>query len=183
MIYYVHGFASCAHANEDKINDLYTIFPSEDVQCLEYDSTNDFNENMHILINQVTQGEDNFFIGTSLGGYYAYNLANHFKCMSVALFNPCVSPYDIIDSRTTYKNYCTGMSFNVSDPVRRSYRNLKKLNSIATWVFRGINDTLTNWNDEFFNSCKELIIPEGHRISSFIPYENELREARNHFAI
>ena len=183
MIFYVHGFASCAYANEDKLRELSLIFPEEEVQGLNYASEEGSKEILASLIEQVGDSRDNFFIGTSLGGHHAYLLANHFKCMSVALFNPCIDPSKILTSHKIYQNYCTGKPFQISEEVRASYTELQKINNLGTYVFRGETDTLTDWDSGFLSSCKINFIPEGHRISSFVPYERELKEARNYFAI
>lgn len=182
MIYYIHGFRSCALANEPKVLELKKMFPSETVIGLDYDSFTSFDNIFNTLMGSIDPEADNFFIGTSLGAYYARILAEETGSNCV-LFNPLIDPVDSLKPGM-HINYCTGLRDFMNRATIESYYgvNFDLSISIPTTVFLSKNDEVLD-NEKARNLFKKFAniidIDEGHRINTFNPYAKEIISTRN----
>ena len=69
---YIHG----ANATRTSWNYIRSKVKSQNECILEYSSYNKFTDNLDAMLNDLERFERVFFIGHSLGGIYAYHLAN-----------------------------------------------------------------------------------------------------------
>lgn len=182
MIYYIHGFRSCALANEPKVQELRKMFPYEACVALDYDSFDNFDNILDSLMLQIDHEAENFFVGTSMGAFYARILAEETSSNCV-LFNPLVDPVDDLNPGL-YINYCTGLKGYLSAANIDSYigANFDLSITIPTTVFLSKNDEVLN-NEKARNLFKKFAniidIDEGHRINTFNPYAKEIIGTRN----
>ena len=182
MIYYIHGFRSCALANEPKVQELKKMFPYEACVALDYDSFNNFDNIFDSLMNQVDHEAENFFVGTSMGAFYARILAEETGSNCV-LFNPLVNPVDDL-MPGTYINYCNGLKYTLTRGAVESYYgvNFDLSISIPTTVFLSKKEKVLNniKARKLFKKIANIIdIDEGHRINTFNPYAKEIIGTRN----
>lgn len=94
MIFYIHGLNSSS--NSEKFEKLKKFFKNEEVIGLNYDSRH--LENYDKILSDLKRQIDKYkhhdqimLVGTSLGGYWANQLSNIYKCKKV-LLNPCLFP-------------------------------------------------------------------------------------------
>lgn len=69
---YIHG----ANATRTSWNYIRSKVKTQNECILEYSSYNKFTDNLDTMLNDISRFERVFFIGHSLGGIYAYHLAN-----------------------------------------------------------------------------------------------------------
>lgn len=126
-VFYVHGFAS--GINIAKLDNLRKTI--NDDRCsvigLHYESNWDFDTIISSLIGQVNQYIDEFdefvFIGTSLGGLFARELANHYNERMIVI-NPVTDPYNQLRQFIGInKNYATNQTFEFTEQLLSSYKN------------------------------------------------------------
>jgi predicted esterase YcpF (UPF0227 family) len=111
MIAYLHGFNSGHDPQNIKISTLRKI--DKDVIGIQYDSF-DTRDNVIASIVAALQeyADDLTIVGTSLGGYYAAEVAR-ILCTPVVLINPCVNPHVHFCERNlddVYTNYVSGQN-------------------------------------------------------------------------
>lgn len=124
-IFYIHGFNSFASASDEKLVELKRIFPEHDVRPLNYDSGAVFITNVRKMIDEVAEVNDELmFIGTSLGGHYAYHLNNIFIAKAV-IMNPSITPREtMIRYIGENTNFATKETYELSDYAVDSYSDL-----------------------------------------------------------
>lgn len=120
LIVYFHGYGSSA--NTDKVTRLKEMYPND--QVLAFDINIDpkislpylTEKIMDELIKYFNVPGDLYFVGTSLGAWYANELSNTFGCKAL-LINPCIDPETSI------------AKYGVEEKVRTHYSkaNLKDL--------------------------------------------------------
>ena len=146
-IYLIHGFASAPKYPSDKAAVLEQVFGLPVVQ-LQYDSGTSFGENIDALKKQVRQ-LPLFFVGTSLGGFYASKLAEYYyaehACMPIML-NPCHNPGTVMrGSIGTHSNFATGEDFYLSEEAVNSYRDVVFIDEskvMPRWILLNMDDEL-----------------------------------------
>lgn len=95
MFIYLHGFNSAFNPESEKIAELSKV---DEVVGFNYDSfANAFDifddlEKQFRLLRESKSESEFVFVGTSLGGFWAAQLANHFGEPSI-IINPSVNPY------------------------------------------------------------------------------------------
>lgn len=128
---YLHGFNSAFDPNHEKVRHLERIGT---VTGITYDTSKTFNEIYDFLIDQALQYDltEVVFVGTSLGGFWAANLAQYFGTPSV-LINPCYDPTNMLTKYIgMHTNYQTGEQTDFSNAARESYIgiNIQNLNFV-----------------------------------------------------
>lgn len=126
-LYYLHGFNSGLKPDSEKIRKLKTL---GQVTMLEYDSF-DTRENILAQLEEDTRAHlDPVFVGTSLGAYYAYELA-HKLCAASILINPAINPGEHLREGigNTFENYVTGERRTLTGKSVNSYigKEMKRL--------------------------------------------------------
>jgi len=125
-IYLLHGFASAPKYPSDKADVIASVFHLP-VKQMAYDSAASFTENFSRLQDQVDV-KPKFFIGTSLGAFYASKLAEHYDdtfAASPIMLNPCHNPFEILAGALgEQQNFATGESFRFEQHALDSYRDV-----------------------------------------------------------
>ena len=139
-VFYVHGFAS--GINYAKLDSLSKTINDDhcSVIGLHYNSDWNFDQIKNSLINQVNTYIDEFeelvFIGTSLGGLFARELANHFNSPMIVI-NPVTDPVNQLSQFVgTVVNYSTGQMFTFTNQNIQSYNDytLQRKGPCLTYV-------------------------------------------------
>lgn len=174
-VYLIHGFASAPKFPSDKVSVLEQVFALPVVQ-LRYNSGAGFASNMEALKAQVRL-PPLFFVGTSLGAFYASHLAEHFyaehACMPIML-NPCHNPAELLhDSVGEHVNFATGERFFLSDVSVDSYRALPLMHAniqMPRWILLNMDDELIDAEQTqalFKNQLEVMTFPSGgHRFEN-----------------
>jgi len=180
IIYLIHGFASAPKSPSDKADVLERVFEMP-VRQLEYNSGAMYEDNMEALKAQVCR-QPLFFVGTSLGGFYASKLAEHFydehACMPIML-NPCHTPATVLkDSIGRNTNFATNEDFHLSDKAVNSYLNVPLIDNskvIPRWILLNLDDELIDANEThaLFKDKLEVIAFKrgGHRFENIATEE------------
>lgn len=88
MIVYLHGFNSAGTVNNDKVIELMKL---DDVYIITYNTFGNASEIIDKIAGEVDGFTDLIFVGTSLGGFFAAQLAKRFDAPAV-LINPLFEP-------------------------------------------------------------------------------------------
>lgn len=134
MIFYIHGFNSLSTGSK-KIED-FSKFLGQEVIPLDYDSCKHYEENITNMTLKIVDSalngyghckdkyNEDIFIGTSLGGFYAANLASIFNGTAIML-NPALNPKETLHKYIgIQKNYTTGMISEFKQEHVNSYKNI-----------------------------------------------------------
>lgn len=159
-VFYVHGFAS--GINYQKLDSLAKIINNDNVNVmgLQYDSDWSYDRIKDSLITQVNQYvnelTDIVFIGTSLGGLFARELANHYNERMIVI-NPVVDPFtqlkQFIGSNI---NFSTGKHFEFTHEILNSYKNYKlEQKALCVTYISDCDDVLID-NNQLVESQKQL---------------------------
>jgi predicted esterase YcpF (UPF0227 family) len=105
MFIYLHGFNSAFNPESDKIKDLESL---GEVVGISYNSFGSYKEIFKEISSKVPRNKNIIFVGTSLGGFWAAEMARAFSTPSV-LINPCYDPYRMLRKYVCvqHKNYIT----------------------------------------------------------------------------
>jgi len=146
-IYLIHGFASAPKYPSDKAEVLARVFRMP-VQQLAYDSGASFEDNLAELKRQV-QAPPLFFVGTSLGAFYASKLAELFYDEHASLpimLNPCHYPAMMLKASVgTHTNFATGEDFCLREEVLHSYHGVPLIDEakvMPRWILLNMDDAL-----------------------------------------
>lgn len=151
-VFYVHGFAS--GINIAKLDNLRKTINDHNCSVigLHYESNWDFDTIINSLIGQVNQYIDEFdefvFIGTSLGGLFARELANHYNERMIVI-NPVTDPYNQLRQFIGInKNYATNQTFEFTEQLLAGYKNytIKRGGLCLTYV--STQDEVLNHNSD-----------------------------------
>lgn len=151
-VFYVHGFASGINTN--KLDNLRQTINDRNCSVigLHYESNWDFDTIISSLIGQVNQYIDEFdefvFIGTSLGGLFARELANHYNERMIVI-NPVTDPYNQLRQFVgVNKNYATNQTFVFTEQLLSGYKNyaIKRGGLCLTYV--STQDEVLNHNSD-----------------------------------
>jgi len=94
-----------------------------------------------------------FFVGTSLGVFYASKLAELFYEQGAipVLLNPCHNPAFTFQGRTgQHTNFITGEGFELNEQAIVSYRDvpfIDRSTTISRWLFLNLDDGLIDANE------------------------------------
>jgi predicted esterase YcpF (UPF0227 family) len=169
MIIYLHGFNSAGTVNNDKVIELQKL---DDVYIVTYNTFGNATEIIEKIADEIDDIDDKIFVGTSLGGYFAAQLAKRFHAPAVLinpLFQPEVNLQHFIG--VPQVNFVTEERGVLTRPTVASYKALPDISkaedfSIIPLVIVAENDELipADLSSEYF---KEMIIFKtkdgGHR--------------------
>lgn len=114
-ILYFHGFKSSSNSGKAQEFKSFVENHTSQTKILIPDLDDDFKQaskQIKRLINEIDQNI--FFMGSSLGGYYALYFAGLYKTKSV-LINPAIPPLNGFEEHLgKNENYATGNKFTIS---------------------------------------------------------------------
>lgn len=178
-IYLLHGFASAPKHPSDKVDVLERVFELP-VKQLQYDSSGSFSHNIEQLKGQVNV-TPLFFVGTSLGAFYASKLAEIFQAEAAMpiMLNPCHNPHRILRTLIgKHVNFVTGEEFTLTDSAVNSYKDISLINqdiTIPRWILLNMDDELIDSHETkrlYDNSLKIFCFHHGgHRFANIASEE------------
>ncbi|WOT04626.1 YqiA/YcfP family alpha/beta fold hydrolase [Shewanella youngdeokensis] len=181
MLLYIHGFNSSPKSNKGLVTARFIqqYYPKLNFQQPQL--PNEPREVMALLIEIVEQakaaGEPIYYIGSSLGGYFASYLAENFGGRAV-LINPAVKPFELFDEfiGTQYNPY-TNETYQVSAKHKQDVAQFDTaaiLNPDRFYVLLQTGDEVLDYKQavQKYHCCKMTIEPGGDH--SFIGYEDQL---------
>ena len=160
--YYIHGLKSNGRFSSNKLREVL----QSDVELLDWKDEIFYHYNMEILHKQLKDKEDYILIGSSLGGFYAMQLANTFSVPCV-LFNPVIYPKKSFEKVKD--------KYNINEDIVNSYPDKPdKQILIPRLIVVGKNDEILDPNDAinyWNNKCNLLITEDKHHIENFKPFK------------
>jgi len=173
-IYLIHGFASAPKYPSDKADALARAFGLS-VKQLGYDSAATFKDNLEALKAQV-DAPPQFFVGTSLGAFYAARLAetDDPQIAMPILLNPCHDPATSLKSSAgMHTNFATGNDFELTEAAIHSYRGVPFIDASKTlpgWILLNMDDERIDAHEtqSLYHDKLEVIAFEhgGHRFEN-----------------
>jgi len=174
-IYLIHGFASAPKHPSEKAAVLEQVFGLS-VKQLSYDSAASYQDNFAALKGQVDT-EPLFFVGTSLGAFYASRLSELFYEQHAAMpimLNPCHNPVASLGAHKGMNaNFVTGKSFEFTERAIASYRDVPFINTsliMPRWILLNMDDEQIDAHETqlLYKNTLEVIPFEygGHRFEN-----------------
>jgi len=170
----IHGFASAPKYPSDKADALERVFEMP-VKQLGYDSAATFEDNLAALKMQV-DAPPLFFVGTSLGAFYAARLAEAYypKLSMPILLNPCHNPEAALQSSVgMHTNFATGNDFELTEDAINSYSRVPFIDTskiLPRWILLNMDDELIDAHEtqSLYQDKLEVIAFEhgGHRFEN-----------------
>jgi hypothetical protein len=168
----IHGFASAPKYPSEKADALERAFGMP-VRQLAYDSSAPFDANLATLQAQLDQ-PPLFFVGTSLGAFYASRLAEYYPHAVPVMLNPCHNPAVVLQSSAgRHTNFATGETFELSAAAIASYRDIPMIDSrrsLPRWILLNMDDELIDAHQTLalYRDAVEVITFEhgGHRFEN-----------------
>jgi predicted esterase YcpF (UPF0227 family) len=120
MIYiYLHGFNSAYDPDADKVKALASI---GEVTGITYDTFGSYKDIFTKISAQIPDRDDIVFVGTSLGGFWAAEMAASLGYPSV-IINPCYDPRNMLSKYTDIiiTNYYTAVTNVLTKEVVETY--------------------------------------------------------------
>lgn len=181
MIFYVHGFNSSKESSTGKMLAEQSGRP---VVRLGYDCSKPFKENLEKLSLEAWKDMDGFdvIVGTSLGGFYACEMAKELQTCAV-VFNPAMKPKSQLKKFLGENiNFATGEKWMFTDDILNSYpEELKAPRGLPVKAYASRNDEVLPGNGELvfeaFNDFEWM--DSGHRIADFRKYLDEIKKYEN----
>lgn len=116
-VLYLHGLESKPGGSKVKyLNDRFMCY----APAMDYDNNELFEE----MLDLCAAEEFDLIIGSSMGGYFAHQLATHFEEVELMLFNPAVhsrsfEPYGVTDGAfSVHGHVVLGLKDDVINPTR-----------------------------------------------------------------
>ncbi len=190
MIFVTHGFAS-ATPNENTAF-LTGLFPEEMVVGLNYPFSPTlaaafFREAIPDGLEKDDAGVPPMFLGTSLGGFWAWRCAAWFNGIAV-LINPALTPWVTLQSRIgTCTNYKTGQHFTLTADDVANYQEYKVVSSkVPLLVLLDEGDELLDSAEThrmMINQAEVITFPRGsHRFDHRVEAASAIRGFRKNYA-
>jgi len=183
-IVYLHGFNSAFDPEDEKVTALSQIGT---VHGISYDSYSSYGCIRRHLIDEIGKIECDFsdllIVGTSLGGFWASEMAAVFGCPSV-IMNPCYDPTEMLRRYIGENvNYQTQEKRLFTSDACESYLKIsiqKTLRLSLPLVLLDLGDEVIdpNLSSELFNNAQFCVISyEGgsHRFDHIIEAIEEIR--------
>ncbi len=172
--YYIHGFNATGKTTASELSKVL----EEEVTLLSWDCTKPFNENLENMSNKIeVEWFETVVMGSSMGGFYANALANKLK-VACALFNP------VMDAKATLMKLKDSVPDNITEEVVNSYVRGKD-EILPRVIIVGMKDdvlnpaeTISYWQGK----CELITVEEGHHITDFKPFKQNLIELGNNIA-
>jgi uncharacterized protein len=159
MLYiYLHGFNSAYDPEAQKVRELASI---GEVTGITYDSFGTYQEIFEEISSQVPEDRDDVvFVGTSLGGFWAAEMARHFGTPSV-IINPCHDPYSMLRKYvgTLQTNYYTAETNVLTNEIVETYPTYGMTGEDRTFAFLPL--VLLDMADEVIDSYETIEVLEG----------------------
>lgn len=146
---YLHGFNSAFDPNANKVASLLKLGK---VVGITYDTFASYEEIFEYISSQVSECIDEIvFVGTSLGGYWAAQMAKHFGTPSI-IINPCYDPGSMLRryQDETMTNYYTLENKSLSEETIDTYSEKYIFGSDYSYKYLPL--VLLDMGDEVINS-------------------------------
>jgi uncharacterized protein len=179
MLIYIHGFNSAPNSFKARLigERMRTLGRGQDylVPALPHRPA----EAMALLRDLIEQNPDAALIGSSLGGYYATWLAEHYA-LRAALVNPAVRPYQLLNGYLgPQKNLYTGAHYELTVQHIEELKTLDvaKVTAERYFLLTCTGDEVLDYRDavEKYRGARQRVVAGGDH--GFGDFENYLDEA------
>ena len=162
-IIYLHGFNSAFNPDNEKVLALSAL---GNVVGINYNSYDTY-KNIYNHLSKELQNcdlDDTVIVGTSLGGFWAAEMAFKFSVPSV-IVNPCYDPFNMLRKYNGLQtNYATGETVEFSDTIPQSYMHRKSYDS----VYKILPLVLLDMGDEVIDSFETRRLFEGFPMVCYV---------------
>ena len=182
-ILYFHGFKSSSDSTKAKDLHKFISRRTRNTILITPNIHDNFHDAHDQIINLIESNQPNiFFMGSSLGGYYASFFSQKYNKKAV-LINPAIPPLKDFEMHLgKNKNYSNGNKFiitkNDRDYIRSlSYKKILKPKNLMILLESG--DEILNYNDAssyFSGSHIDILYGGDHSYSSFKEKFNKIQD-------
>ena len=182
-ILYFHGFKSSSDSTKAKDLHKFISRRTKNTILITPDIHDNFHDAHNQIINLIESNQPNiFFMGSSLGGYYASFFSQKYNKKAV-LINPAIPPLKDFEMHLgKNKNYSNGNKFIITkndiDYIRSlSYKKILKPKNLMILLESG--DEILNYNDTssyFSGSHIDILYGGDHSYSSFKEKFNKIQD-------
>jgi len=182
-ILYFHGFKSSSDSTKAKDLHKFISRRTRNTILITPNIHDNFHDAHDQIINLIESNQPNiFFMGSSLGGYYASFFSQKFNKKAV-LINPAIPPLKDFEMHLgKNKNYSNGNKFIITkndiDYIRSlSYKKILKPKNLMILLESG--DEILNYNDTssyFSGSHIDILYGGDHSYSSFKEKFNKIQD-------
>ena len=182
-ILYFHGFKSSSDSTKAKDLHKFISRRTKNTILITPNIHDNFHDAHNQIINLIESNQPNiFFMGSSLGGYYASFFSQKFNKKAV-LINPAIPPLKDFEMHLgKNKNYSNGNKFIITkndiDYIRSlSYKKILKPKNLMILLESG--DEILNYNDTssyFSGSHIDVLYGGDHSYSSFKEKFNKIQD-------
>ena len=182
-ILYFHGFKSSSDSTKAKDLHKFISRRTKNTILITPNIHDNFHDAHNQIINLIELNQPNiFFMGSSLGGYYASFFSQKFNKKAV-LINPAIPPLKDFEMHLgKNKNYSNGNKFIITkndiDYIRSlSYKKILKPKNLMILLESG--DEILNYNDAssyFSGSHIDILYGGDHSYSSFKEKFNKIQD-------
>ena len=150
-ILYFHGFKSSSDSGKAQEFKKFIESKTSQTKIIIPDLEDDFREAHKQIENLIDKNSPNiFYMGSSLGGYYALYFAQLYKSKSV-LINPAIAPLNNFEIHLgKNENYATGNKFTISQndiSYIRSLHHKKILEPKNNLILLESGDEILNYDE------------------------------------
>ena len=182
-ILYFHGFKSSSDSTKAKDLHKFISKRTKNTILITPNIHDNFHDAHDQIINLIESNQPNiFFMGSSLGGYYASFFSQKYNKKAV-LINPAIPPLKNFEMHLgKNKNYSNGNKFIITkndiDYIRSlSYKKILKPKNLMILLESG--DEILNYNDTssyFSGSHIDILYGGDHSYSSFKEKFNKIQD-------
>ena len=182
-ILYFHGFKSSSDSTKAKDLHKFISRRTKNTILITPNIHDNFHDAHNQIINLIESNQPNiFFMGSSLGGYYASFFSQKFNKKAV-LINPAIPPLKDFEMHLgKNKNYSNGNKFIITkndiDYIRSlSYKKILKPKNLMILLESG--DEILNYSDTssyFSGSHIDILYGGDHSYSSFKEKFNKIQD-------
>ena len=182
-ILYFHGFKSSSDSTKAKDLHKFISRRTRNTILITPNIHDNFHDAYDQIINLIESNQPNiFFMGSSLGGYYASFFSQKYNKKAV-LINPAIPPLKDFEMHLgKNKNYSNGNKFIITkndiDYIRSlSYKKILKPKNLMILLESG--DEILNYNDAssyFSGSHIDILYGGDHSYSSFKEKFNKIQD-------
>ena len=182
-ILYFHGFKSSSDSTKAKDLHKFISRRTRNTILITPNIHDNFHDAHDQIINLIESNQPNiFFMGSSLGGYYASFFSQKYNKKAV-LINPAIPPLKDFEMHLgKNKNYSSGNKFIITkndiDYIRSlSYKKILKPKNLMILLESG--DEILNYNDTssyFSGSHIDILYGGDHSYSSFKEKFNKIQD-------
>ena len=182
-ILYFHGFKSSSDSTKAKDLHKFISRRTRNTILITPNIHDNFHDAHDQIVNLIESNQPNiFFMGSSLGGYYASFFSQKYNKKAV-LINPAIPPLKDFEMHLgKNKNYSNGNKFIITkndiDYIRSlSYKKILKPKNLMILLESG--DEILNYNDTssyFSGSHIDILYGGDHSYSSFKEKFNKIQD-------